>query len=374
MPRSPLCHRCLVLIALFLALLGAGGFASARPVDSLARAYAGLPDPRQPTLNSVPEAGAAYRQAVDKSWTAYRSRTGQPAATWAAKHITPAAGGTVFYPFAGPDLVTVAQLFPEADRYVLVAMQPAQPPLDPLQLSEAARRNFYRKFSSEWQKFGRLGFFRTNDLDADVRDKQARIGLTTTLMAFAVRLGYEVIEVSPISLNPETGEFEPLVNARTEVWNSVRLTLSRAGKTVRVDYVRMDLSNSYLESHESSRVWMARMTRHPVFLKAASHLPQNSGFSIIRDAIVMNAPLLVQDETGIDYRELGKIGDVALYGHFERPHPLFNPKSQQSLAAAYRVSKISGELPFSFSYQKASSQRCLQVVRRRVAATTAQAY
>ena len=374
MPRSLRCHRHLVLIGLFLALLGAGGSAAARTADSLARAYAGLPDPRQATSNDIPEAGAAYGKTVDQSWIAYRNSTGQPAANWAAKHIAAPAGGTVFYPFAGPDLVTVAQLFPAAERYVLVAMQPAQPPVDPLQLSETARQNFYRKFSGEWRKFGRLGFFRTNDLDADARDKQVRIGLTPILMAFAARLGYTVVEVSPIAMSPETGEFEPLVNARTDAWNAVRLTLSRAGKTVRVDYVRIDLSNSHLESHELSRAWMARMARHPVFLKAASHLPQNAGFSIIRDALVTNTPLLVQDETGVDYRELGKIGDVALYGHFERPHPLFNPKSQQSLAAAYRVGKTSGELPFSFSYQKGSNQRCLQVVRRRVVGTTAQGY
>jgi len=220
--------------------------------------------------------------------------------------------------------VTVSQLYPNADRYVMVAMQMAGEPASMANMSATRNQNFQSKFLREWMKFSRLGFFRTDDLNEDLRDKYAQIGVTTILITFALYSGYDVTDVYPIALDPNTNQF-----VKTDgPWKSVRLVLTKAGKPVTLDYVSLNLSDSYLSQDEPMRLWLNRETHHPVLIKAASHLLQESYFSILRDQLVANAKMVVQDETGLNYSYLSQIGPVDLYGGFLYPHELFNRKNK----------------------------------------------
>lgn len=357
---------CLAATLLVFALCTqVGAFASSESTDSgkLARAYAGFAQ-KAGAEKSALDVGAANRKSVSAAWEQYQKKIGEPATAWAKTEVRYAGGSTVFYPFSGPDLVTVATLYPGARRYVLVAIQGARAPFDPGSLPDSRRQAFFDKFAGEWQKFSRLGFFRTDDLDDDAQDKRLRIGVTPILMAFATRLGYEVVGATPIALDADSGDYAAVGSDKGAAWNSVRLTLMRDGKEVTVDYVRLDLGDFYLLSHERQREWITRMAQNPVLLKAASHLLQKPGFSLLRDAIVAASPMVVQDETGLNYDALTRIGPVSLYGRFVAPHILFNRDAQKSLAEAYRKAAKTDPLPFAFGYNKSADRRSLQIVRR----------
>ena len=303
--------------------------------------------------------GANLTQA-DGAWQFYQQNMGQPMSTWAHTEIHQPAGGTVFYPFSGPDFVTAAQLFPQASRFVMVAMQAAGEPASLGDMSGTRAQNFQSKFLREWMKFSRLAFFRTDDLNEDLRDKHAQIGVTTILITFALYMGYDEKEVYPIALDPTNGQFIQT----TGDWKSVRLIMSKAGKPVMLDYVSLDLSDAHLSQVEPTRAWLERESRNPVLLKAASHLLQETYFSILRDILVAKAKMVIQDETGLNYTHLSQIGPVDLYGGFLYPHELFNRKKQESLAQAYKDSKNIKPLPFAFSYNKTTERRSVQIVRR----------
>jgi hypothetical protein len=298
------------------------------------------------------------------AWQAYEKSIGVPLRKWAATELAPPKGGTVFYPFSGPDLVTVAQMFPEADRYVLVAIQPAGPVVNPFALEEKARSNLLSKFHVEWVKFGALGFFRTVDLNENTASTTARLTSTPVLMAFASALGFEIQKVCPLEMNPETGDYEPMESPKDPLWRSIRLNLVREGRAITADYICMDLSDDFLRSHKPEQSWIRKMGQQPVLLKAASHLLPKPYFSVCREAIVSGAPLLVQDETGLEYPDLQRMGTVKLYGRFSGVLHLFNQESQGRLAEAYSKAGQTSPLPFAFSYQKSADKRSLQVVRR----------
>ena len=303
--------------------------------------------------------GANLTQA-DGAWQFYQQQLGAAMSQWAQTEIKQPAGTTLFYPFSGPDFVTAAHLFPQASRFVMVAMQAAGEPAALSNMAGARAQNFQAKFLREWMKFSRLAFFRTDDLNEDQRDKHAQIGVTTILITFALYMGYDVNEVYPIALDPKTGQFIQT----TGDWKSVRLVMSKGGKPVTLDYVSLDLSDSHLSQTEPMRAWLERESRNPVLLKAASHLLQETYFSVLRDILVANAKMVVQDETGLNYTYLSQIGPVDLYGGFLYPHELFNRKKQESLAQAYRESKSVKPLPFAFSYNKTTERRSVQIVRR----------
>ena len=318
-----------------------------------------LPTAVHPTP-AFPFLTGANKQQADTAWQFYQKNMGEPMKHWAHEELHIAPQSTIFYPFSGPDFVTVAQLYPNAERYVMVAMQMAGEPASMDKMSVMRAQNFQSKFLREWMKFSRLGFFRTDDLNEDLRDKYAQIGVTTILITFALYSGYDVTDVYPIALDPNTNKF-----VRSDgPWKSVRLIMARAGKPVTLDYVSLDLSDSFLSQDQPMRNWLDRETHHPVLIKAASHLLQNPTFSILRDQLVTNATMVVQDETGLNYSYLSQIGRVDLYGGFLYPHELFNRKRQESLALAYKESKTVKSLPFAFSYNKTTERRSVQVVRR----------
>jgi TonB family protein len=145
----------------------------------------------------------------------------------------------------------------------------------------------------------------------------------------------------------------------------VRITLAKDGRRVLLDYVRVDLSDAHLARHRASRAWIEEMSANRAVLKSASHLPQHPQFSIVRNAIVSRAPSIFQDETGIEYELLARSHAVALYGRFTRPHHLFPPGAQRSLAVAYERNK-SGAKPLGFrvGYEKESGPSVQVAVRR----------
>jgi hypothetical protein len=308
----------------------------------------------------VPFFGAGSKAQADGAWDYYQKTIGQPMSDWAKTEVRRAPGGTVFYPFSGPDFVTVSHLFPQADRFVMVAMQAAGEPADVANMSSGRLQSFQAKFMREWMKFSRLAFFRTDDLNEDLRDKHAQIGVTTILITFALYSGYDVKAVYPIVFDEASGDYIK----GNGPWKSVRLELSKVGKPVVLDYVSLDLSDGALSQSASTRAWLARESRHPVLLKAASHLLQETYFAVLRDILVENATMVIQDETGLNYTNLAQIGPVDLYGGFLYPHELFNRKKQESLAQAYRESKDVKPLPFAFSYNKTTERRSVQIVRR----------
>ena len=127
-----------------LAVLACALYLNVRPVQAQSAAALALLAGQSPK-EGVPaqlqgEAWSAYAQAVQRNWKQYHSQIGEPMQAWAGKQI-PAFQNTVFYPFSGPDFATVSQLFPQAKRYVMVAMQAAERPIDLTELKpEAARQ------------------------------------------------------------------------------------------------------------------------------------------------------------------------------------------------------------------------------------------
>ncbi len=344
----------LVLAWSALAVLIPHAGASAEVIEG--RYYADGDKPAQ----GFPYLQGAARVQAEQAWVYYQKTMGQPMSQWASAEIRFPGEGTVLYPFSGPDLVTLLQLFPNAGRYVMVANQFAGEPAAVATMSKVRLQNFQVKFLREWLKFTRLGFFRTDDLNDDQRDQKGQIGVTTILIAFALFAGYDVVDVHPIVLEPQAGQF---VRA-SGPWKSVRLVLRKGDVSTTVDYVSIDLSDGFLKQNQGAREWLANMSRNPVFLKAASHLLQMPSFTVLRDILAERATMVVQDETGLDYSVLSRIGNVELYGNFLFPHELFNRNRQASLAAAYKASKIVKPLPFGFSYNKTNERRSEQIVRR----------
>ena len=88
-------------------------------------------------------------------WGRWEEKVGAPMATWAAENLPGSAGKTVFYPFSGPDFPTVHRMYPDADRYVLVAMQKGGPPPEPESLRLAPLEEMLEVYSRVFANYTR---------------------------------------------------------------------------------------------------------------------------------------------------------------------------------------------------------------------------
>jgi hypothetical protein len=342
-----------MMCAAVLAWPASGSTASLHP-DTTARILAGLQTEVPPSLNLPRSALHDYARAATARWEAYERRIGTPMQQWAHRELPPAKGATVFYPFAGPDFATVQRLYPEASRYVLVALQRAEAPPALARANAADLSDFLGRFGESWQQFASMGFFRTLDLDEEAKKTGLRAGTTGRLIAFAARAGYRIVSVEPVRIDANGMGLEQHPGSRTDPapWGSVRILLQKDGRKVELDYVRMNLADASLAARPRLRAWVERMTANPTVLKAASHLLQNERFGIVRDALLAHAPSIVQDETCIEYSRLAKHFDVTLYGRFTKPHSLFDKDAQRSLAEAYQTQADIKPLTFRVSYQR----------------------
>lgn len=351
--------------------LTAATSAGAGPVapDVVARVLAGM-ETAVPAGVPLQEAQLVeYGKKATGYWQEYERRIGTPLQKWAQTEVVAAPGATVFYPFSGPDFATVQRIYPDAARYVLVAMQRAEAPPALGHASAADLASFMGRFGVAWKQFAQLGFFRTLDLDEEAKHAGLRAGTVAPLIAFAVRSGYRVVSVEPVRVNDAGSDLEIHPGPRDErsTWNSVRIVLQAGNRRVLLDYVRMNLADASLADRPGERAWIERMAGNRTVLKAASHLLQTARFSIVRDALLGQAPSILQDETGLEYTALAKAFDVKLYGRFTKPHHLFNPESQKALAHAYKHQADVKPLAFRVSYQR-QPEANLQVANRTRAA------
>jgi|LauGreDrversion4_2_1035121.scaffolds.fasta_scaffold56723_3 hypothetical protein len=354
-----LARRCAALALMGSTLLAGAALAQSPSGTALALLAGQTPAAGVPTgLNSG--AWTAYSQAVQRNWQQYRSQIGEPMQAWVSKEM-PAFKDTVFYPFSGPDFATVSQLFPQAKRYVLVAMQTAERPIDLTELKPEAARQTLEVLTGAWENYGRDGFFVTEYLDKYLHQNRVRIGASTFLSSFFQLKGLSVKGVTPIQVNA-AGEVEELP-ATDPQWRSVRFRLERSGEPVVVDYLRIDLSDKGLSANPNHLKFVRLNAAHPVLLKAASHLPQNASFSLVAGSLSGQAPFIIQDETGIKYSQLKEQFNTTLYGKFERAHSAFGGY-QRDLAKAFSEGKDVKPLAFRVGYFKGGSYALIMAKRK----------
>ena len=291
---------------------------------------------------------ATYTQTVETNWAEYTQKIGTPMVEWAKTEV-PHVTETVFYPFSGPDFTTAFQIYPNAKRYIMIAMQNAERPLNLSASNAQLTDQALDILISAWQLYGTHGFFVTEYLDRYYYSTQGRIGSSTFITIFMKLQGFELDRIVPIKVNSE-GDVEE-IPAETRNWPSVRIYATKGGKPIVVDYLKMDLSNPGLQASPENLKFVQLSAANPTIFKAASHLPQNANFNMIAKEILARAPLIVQDETALNYSSLMNSFDVALYGKFVIAHHAFQ-SYHTDLAHAFTHRSDIKPLNYRFGYYK----------------------
>ncbi len=317
--------------------------------NATARFLAGIPQAEVSVLSrweSIP-AWREHRTQSSALWKQWNGGRALAMRRWAQSEAAAAnpVGGTLFYPFSGPDIPSALAFFPEAAEYVLIGLEPVGRAPDLAAIPAEALPAYLANLRKATDELIQLSFFRTNDMAVDME----QIGVTPILMLSLVQAGYTVEEVNRIAIAPN-GHLRRGEAGTPGV--EIRFRKGRQAPQV-VRYFSMDLSNNGLSGTKAAgaRAYLGSLRSPTTFLKAASYLMHKPYFSQVRSVILDRSAYVLQDDSGIPFRFFpSQSWSTRLYGSYTAPITLFDNWRQADLQTAYGSPGVR-TLPFGIGYR-----------------------
>lgn len=382
--RSPRCGPiALGACALALALAVVPG-AQAAPLalTTTAQLLAGIkPQGDDPAVAHI-TAGAAWRQ-HSKAAQAGDRRLQQRLAhinDWQAHHLAQANhGATLLYPFSGPDFINAYALFPDADQYVFFSLEPVGkvPQLD--QMDAPALAELFGDLRTALNDLVALNFFITPNMKEHL-DTDELQGTVPVLLAMMGMLDLQVDEVAPVDPWPERNRSYTANKsagprpALRESGVRIAFTNPRTARHQTLVYLSLDVSDHELKYYPEFLPWLKTFGHPTVLLKSASYLLHGSHFRQVRRALLDDADVIVQDDTGVPYKTLQQAGfAMTFFGQYEHPVKLFEERYQGDLAQAFEKGSNAEALPFPFGYNWRKEGKSGLILAQRTASGPASA-
>jgi hypothetical protein len=299
-------------------------------VNDTARFLAGLPvsGALEPlTKNGVWQSHAT---AIDHAWAKKETSQIGPIRGWMASHAGGAyrSGAPMFYMFSGPDALYANTFFPNARTYVLAGLEPVGQVGDLARMPPEALRSELSALRGSMSTMLSFHYFITKDMRTGLGAGQIS-GTLPILYVFLTRLGNTILDTQFVN-SPAPG---------------VKITFSRGGGTQTLYYFKTDLSgggSGFLK-------WCAAQGPGNSLVKAASYLMHSDGFSGVKNFLLTNSRVIVQDDSGIPLRSFGKGWTVNYYGRYVPHSEMFGKYHQPDLAALYEKNPPPA-LGFAFGY------------------------
>ncbi len=299
-------------------------------VNDTARFLAGLPVGG--ALEPLTKIGVwqSHATAIDHAWAKKETSQVGPIRGWMSANAGGAyrSGAPMFYMFSGPDFLYANTFFPNARTYILAGLEPVGQVPDLASMSPEPLRGELSALRGSMSTMLSFHYFITKDMRAELTRGQLG-GTLPILYVFLARMGNTVLDTQFIN-SPAPG---------------VKITFSRGGGTQTLYYFKTDLSGG----NSGFLKWCAAQGQGNSLLKAASYLMHTDGFSGVRNFLLNNSRVIVQDDSGIPLRSFSKGWTVNCYGRYVQHAEMFGKYHQPDLAAVFEKNPPA-PLGFAFGY------------------------
>jgi len=210
-------------------------------------------------------------------------------------------------------------------------------------------------------------FFVTNEMSQQFRG-QLMDGLLPVVLMLMARSGNVIDGLRMVSID-EAGklvEIEKSPESRGPLPDGFQIRFHRDGETASrtLFFFRLDMGPK-LQANSAFLRFLGGYENPRVLLKSASFLLHSANFAVMRDYILDHAQMVVQDDSGIPFRNFtARKWNVSLYGGYSRPLAPFTGKLQPDLEAAYANAPAVKEKSFSMGYGTGRRPTALLVARR----------
>lgn len=259
---------------------------------------------------------------------------------------------TLFYPFSGPDILYAQTFFPDADKYVMIGLEPVGSLPQFKEDQKDSLDTYFSKVNTSLNAILKFSFFRTQSMKNDLKNREVD-GTLHLLVLFLKRTGNNLCSAKPVTVD-STGNivfidsFDELKKRKTNT-RGVEIEFSNPeGKHKKLYYFSLNAADGGLKSNQGFVNYLKGMGPINTYLKGASYLMHKNYFSIIRNVIMEQSQHVIQDDSGIAFhyfKDSGKNWKYDFYGDYTKPIPMFKEFYQKDLDSLY---KQQGAKPIGF--------------------------
>ena len=192
------------------------------------------------------------------------------------------------------------------------------------------------------------------------------ISVSAVVNVFMARTGNKIVKIERFYLDKQgkatTFPFEdekavaakgaPIVGVTIEFINEKR------SKPQRIYYVGTNVIDKELKNKMELITFIKSFPNKVGFMKSASYIPHNPEFEIVRKTIREETKAILQDDTGLPYREYMADGwDVKLFGKYAPPIADFRGFGfQPDLNQVFKKDSTIEKIDFTFGYHYVGSK------------------
>lgn len=295
-----------------------------------------------------------HRRFMDDLWGRIQKETIDIVTPWRKRNV-PALWfrATAFYPLSGADFINLYSFFPNARRYLMIAMEPEG---DASLLRDHRSRRLVDGLVPVQRgiyMYGVNNYFQSKIMAQEMANTLLP-GAAPALLIFMARLGLVVTAVDNVFID-DSGELSPTAargpsGPRGKI-TGLRIRFTGKDRSAReLVYLSMRIGPQSVSGETPEGRYLTRLRGVKTLLKSAVYLLHHPPFEPVRDFILGRSTLVVQDDSGIPFRFFTKGWSTTLYGVYRPALQLQNcaPVTQDDLARRYAAG--SRPLPFNFGY------------------------
>ena len=344
-----------------------------RDADDIGRFLAGLPARDGSPLAAL-ESDSVWKEHAGRLDQLWEKTQKARMAQMRDFHKAALSGGSldkakVFYPFSGPDVLTLLTFFPDHDDYIMAALEPpgTVPPAGEFK-AEILGDQLAGLQGTLNSLLGR-SFFITREMDRQLRG-QVTDGVLPVMLVQLVRMKKQVLRWQSAGIDEEGRLILRHDSAPRAAFGRNRSVLLEikdedTGRKQRLLYVSLNLDNAHIGTNSGFKKFVEGLGPVDTLLKSTSYMPHHNNFSIIRDLILAQSVSVVQDDTGVPFRMFDAAKwQVDLYGTYDKPYGSFAYMVQKDLQEAYKSEAVK-PLSFRIGYGYGRVPSNLQVARRK---------
>jgi hypothetical protein len=321
-------------------------------------------------------AWSANADFIESNWKKIERTRLKAMRDWAAKEfVKPNTDAkTVFYPFSGPDFLTADAFFPNADKYIMLGLEPVGKLPEFKKFKSGEHKLYAEDFEKSLGDIFDKSYFITRKMLKDFGSAEVK-GLMPVLTFFIRKTGHEIADIKYLYRFKQDSIIERSYDTKVmdrenpkEVKKpfGVRIDFvagekSQASSQKSVYYFKYDVSNKFFNDTCAFYKYINTNKNVVTYIKSASYLLHNNFMSNMKDLILKNSDYIVQDDTGMPYKNFVQKGsewNVKLYGQYARPVSDFKwLNKEQALEDAFKKDSANvGKLPFHLGYHWGSKK------------------
>ena len=271
----------------------------------------------------------------------------------------------VFYPLSGPDVLYVTRFFPDSRVFVLAGLERVG---SLRRLGEFTPENLERELRGWKQAVESIferSFFVTSEMDRYYHGRVSD-GLLPAMLLLLARDGCVIEQVRYVRVD-SSGELLPeKPGEQVRRHEGVEIRFRRGGEagSRKLFYFSTNLGPEFERTPRFSS-FLRRLGRPDTLVKSAAFLLHWKTGTGLRNYILENSNLILEDDTGVPFRYFRPSDwQVQLFGEYSPPDHLFRRQYQEDLAEAFQDPARVRPLGFSLGYGAGRRPSSMILARR----------